>query len=303
MNTLLQNKNGLMSLPFQVQEPSYEEFTSTRLPFKQPSQIVRFQSKSNKSKTNKWYRKPEIPVQVNLLTLIRMKSKNPVGLDELIRDKSTDKQLVMTAKSFLKRNHRMSEYNTTKSISPFNSDSCIKDISVSIVANQDVNSAAIVSMSANPFGDGTYVNETYHRVSAFSVNDHKSGCNVKYMEQISVESKRNTILETKINADSIGNRLYETTNVQTDFDCAAITKISKRIRNCDLDSRKSTSKNGSYTVDQNMEKCDEEQHRVDIRKTQTTVTTSKKILKKNKKPVVVTCLKNSSLKFVRKKKN
>lgn len=101
-------------------------------------------------------------------------------------ESGADNQLTVAALSFLKRDRRMSDYEVANGVSPFGDASCVKNVCLNIVSRCG-GSAARTAASANSFGDGVHTSATYHRISAFSLNDCESGCNVKVVEHVSYE--------------------------------------------------------------------------------------------------------------------
>ncbi len=142
----------------------------------------------------------------------------------------------------------MSDLEVAKGVSPFDDKSYIKNVFLSILSSRDKG-----NLSANACGDG--VHQVYHRVAALSIDDYRSGCNVKYVEEVSYQSE-------SAEADDAASRRPQATLAKNDR-ALADGKIFER----------------------------ENENRP---------ASPKRKAKKQKKPVVVTCLKNSSVKFVRK---
>lgn len=246
---------------------------------------------------NKWYKEPKIPVQLNSSTLIRRKTNTNSGLGDVVR-KETNNQLALNALTFLKRDRRASDLVNEKyevmpkGMLPFNKSSYIKDVLSKIVSSGDCaslqESRAVQRPAANPSGDGCGVDQsgTYHRVSALSINDLKSGCNLKYFEEVSFQAKTSTSGTKKqdIGAEVV-TRLE---NVRSMAQCTREWNSTKS----EILSKFSTP---HQAIDQNdtndSDYDDDSRHTLVIKKKN----------KKTKKPVVVTCLKNSTVKYIKRK--
>lgn len=241
-----------------------------------------------KDLSNKWYKEPKIPIQMNSSTLIRMKTNSNAGLDNVVQ-KESNNQLTLNALTFLKRDRRMSDFVQEKyevmpkGVLPFDKNSYIKDVFSRVVCSGDnasLQEHRNIRASANPAGDSVSHSATYHRVSALSINDLKTGCNVKYFEQVSYHAKSSMKPETKYMSNKT---LENTSNIQN----LQITSASESKLNSNLKSKLMPEE-----ISHDNSHCEDDSNYNAL---------IKKKIRKNKKPVVVTCLKNSSVKFVKRK--
>ena len=216
-------------------------------------------------RSNKWYKDPKIPIHMNMSTMIRMKSKENESADDEEKEKGDAPDMNDNRKmsTFVvpKCNRRMFDYMQQKfevvRDEKFFGSSYTKNLFWKIVAEHE-NRRSIL---ASPCGDGGLPkNGTYQRVAAINVNG-ASGCNLQYIEKISIQSK----------AKSSESEAYQQIR-ENPSSCADKFK-NLRITKDDQGYGESGS--------------DRE-------------TRKKKIKKSRKKPVVVTCLKNTSIKYVRK---
>lgn len=249
---------------------------------------LRKPASQEKNTSSKWYKEPKIPVQMTSSTLIRMKSNANCGLDNVVR-KESNNQLSLNALSFLKRERRMSDLVNEKyqiapkGMLPFDKSSYIKDVFAKVVSSGD--SASLqehrICTSANPSGDCASQSGSYHRVSALSINDFRSGCNVKYFEEVSFQAKKSPQLQP----EGKYVKMREIVDTATKMENLRITLPSRGIQPEADHTRK------CMPVVRCDSSGDDTNYNVLI----------KKKIRKNKKPVVVTCLKNSTVKFVKRK--
>lgn len=234
------------------------------------------ESDNKREKLNKWYTEANIPIRMNSSTLIRIRnnSSNSGAFENTMRKSTNNNQLEVTANSYLKREQKMLEFrnqncniaNTDpkKTVMPFDKYSYIKNICLSIVSTR----AEIVSLSratiSSIYPAGDSVTEGYNSISALSINDLKFSCNVKFYEAVSFQSRKELENQRAECNAKICNNSY-------------VKLIKQQV---------------TPPISFTHTKGYPEQNRL---------LKIKQCIKKNKKPVVVTCLKNSSIKYVKRK--
>lgn len=185
----------------------------------------------------------------------------------------------------------MSDFEVAKGISPFGDNSYVKNVCLNIVSHYD--HQAMVKASANSFGDGVHTDATYHRIAAFSLNDSKSGCNVKFVQHVSyktVASSPQTLdidsvgqSNTVVSASKNGCNSFSMSNLNTMLKQATLSE-SKKLPNRDDVS----DFNASSEDEERVEMCPQ------------VIKKKKKISRKHKKAILVTGMKNTSLKLLSK---
>lgn len=212
-----------------------------------------------------WLQEPKIPIQMNMSTLIRMKNNELKRTSESNAHEVGDRQ-VSTNMSCSPKSRGMFDYLKEKLETIHKDQPCNIEYSKNFLWKFMSTDESNISVSANPSGDGFLKNSTYHRVSAISVSDPRSGCNMQYVEKVSYESK------TKPAAAK--------TNTEANYDqgdaCDSI-----KIQNLNISN---SSKSREKVVDF----------------VENSVDTRRKKIKKQKKPVVVTFPRRTSIKYVKK---
>ncbi|XP_065213089.1 uncharacterized protein LOC135840461 [Planococcus citri] len=301
----LQSRRSLNELtPYKDRYLPSLENSPARAPTLKKSTIGQYKPDTN----SKWYQQPKIPVQLNSSTLIRRKTNTNSSLDNVVR-KESNNQLALNALTFLKREQRASDLVNEKyeivpkGMLPFDKSSYIKGVLSKIVSSGDNASLQGEKSgqrpSANPSGDGVDQSGIYHRVSALSINDLKSGCNVKYFEEVSFQAKTSSSslkkhdIETEVvkKLENVRATMTQCTREWT-MKPAESEFMSKFTASRQITSNQNDT--SDYIDDNNNDDDGKEV------KSKNEVVIKKKN-KKNKKPVVVTCLKNSTVKYVKRK--
>jgi len=196
---------------------------------------------------------------MNMSTMIRMKSKEKRRFTEGEEDDyGSQKSLAFSPP---RSNRRMFDYMQEKfevvKDEKFFGSAYTKNLFWRCVAEHESRR----NISGNPCGDGFPENGTYKRVAAINVQA-ASGCNLQYIEKISIHSK------TK-NADEGRSQQVRDNSGTNCVDKFRNLSVSKGDQGCGESGREY--KGGK-----------------------------KKIRKSSLKPVVVTCLKNTSIRYIKK---
>lgn len=240
--------------------------------------------------SSKWFQDPKIPIRLNSSTLIRMKSKS-LSANKEMDDSRTNNQLTVAALSFLKRDRRMSNFEVAKGISPFGDSSYVKSVFLNIVSHRD--HRAVVQASANSFGDGVHTDATYHRIAAISLNDCKSGCNLKFVEHVSYKGAAPS--PRTVDVDSAGQSNTVVAASKNGANSFSMINLNAMLKQATLTEPKTMSNSGDTS---DCDATSEDEQSVGIRPQVTKK--KKRVSRKHKKAVVVTSMKNSSLRLMRK---
>ena len=225
-------------------------------------------SSSRAPRLSKWYNEPKIPIHMNMSTMIRMKSKEKEITAKDDQEKNVVDRKVSTFSHSNSNPRRMFDYMQEKfeviRDRKFVGSSYTKNLFWRVVAEHGNDGRTV---SANPCGDGFSNSGMYQRVAAINVKG-VSGCNLQYIEKISIQSKTK---DEKAESGA-GHHLQIRTGEGSMASC--LNKLG------DLSITKGNQGCGESNSEE-WEKC------------------KRKFKKITRKPVVVTCLKNSSIKYVR----